>query len=150
MILTPSCWVYVTPDESPLVFLQTWLHCCAVEKGVSNPSRVSPRWKGSACATVPARTLATELLWDLSSRMSFMKTVADNHCFVFFLCSQEEGELILEGLLNIYWGLCRPIRLQMFDDNERFCLNRYDKHIFIGLHRVKSVLDQLFKHIFQI
>uniref|UniRef100_A0A3B3B8R3 Ras association domain family member 4a n=1 Tax=Oryzias melastigma TaxID=30732 RepID=A0A3B3B8R3_ORYME len=37
---------------------------------------------------------------------------------------EEEGELILEGLLNIYWGLCRPIRLQMFDDNERFCLNR--------------------------
>uniref|UniRef100_A0A3P9JY39 Ras association domain family member 4a n=1 Tax=Oryzias latipes TaxID=8090 RepID=A0A3P9JY39_ORYLA len=38
---------------------------------------------------------------------------------------EEGGELILEGLLNIYWGLYRPIRLQMFDDNERFCLNRY-------------------------
>uniref|UniRef100_A0A8C7YIX3 Ras association domain family member 4a n=1 Tax=Oryzias sinensis TaxID=183150 RepID=A0A8C7YIX3_9TELE len=37
---------------------------------------------------------------------------------------EEGGELILEGLLNIYWGLYRPIRLQMFDDNERFCLNR--------------------------
>ncbi|XP_062319744.1 ras association domain-containing protein 4a isoform X3 [Osmerus eperlanus] len=34
---------------------------------------------------------------------------------------EEDGELILEGLLNIYWGLRRPIRLQMHDDNERFC-----------------------------
>uniref|UniRef100_A0A8C5BMM3 Ras association domain family member 4a n=1 Tax=Gadus morhua TaxID=8049 RepID=A0A8C5BMM3_GADMO len=34
---------------------------------------------------------------------------------------EETGELILEGLLNIYWGLRRPIRLQMHDDNERFC-----------------------------
>uniref|UniRef100_A0A665UJA7 Ras association domain family member 4a n=1 Tax=Echeneis naucrates TaxID=173247 RepID=A0A665UJA7_ECHNA len=37
---------------------------------------------------------------------------------------EEDGELILEGLLNIYWGLRRPIRLQMYDDNERFHLNR--------------------------
>lgn len=34
--------------------------------------------------------------------------------------------LVLEGLLNIYWGLRRPIRLQMYDDNERFRLNRYE------------------------
>ncbi|XP_034537072.1 ras association domain-containing protein 4a [Notolabrus celidotus] len=40
---------------------------------------------------------------------------------------EEEGELILEGLLNIYWGLRRPIRLQMHDDNERFRLNRNDR-----------------------
>ncbi|XP_065152626.1 ras association domain-containing protein 4a isoform X2 [Paramisgurnus dabryanus] len=33
---------------------------------------------------------------------------------------EEEGELIVEGLLNISWGLRRPIRLQMQDDNERF------------------------------
>ncbi|XP_029112398.1 ras association domain-containing protein 2-like isoform X2 [Scleropages formosus] len=32
---------------------------------------------------------------------------------------EEEGELIVEGLLNISWGLRRPIRLQMQDDNER-------------------------------
>ncbi|XP_039624292.1 ras association domain-containing protein 2a isoform X1 [Polypterus senegalus] len=32
---------------------------------------------------------------------------------------EEEDELIIEGLLNIYWGLNRPIRLQMQDDNER-------------------------------
>ncbi|XP_031426738.1 ras association domain-containing protein 2-like [Clupea harengus] len=32
---------------------------------------------------------------------------------------EEEGELIVEGLLNISWGLKRPIRLQMQDDHER-------------------------------
>ncbi|KAM8973386.1 ras association domain-containing protein 2 isoform 2-T2 [Pelodytes ibericus] len=32
---------------------------------------------------------------------------------------EEEDELIVEGLLNIFWGLRRPIRLQMQDDNER-------------------------------
>ncbi|XP_041865577.1 ras association domain-containing protein 4a [Melanotaenia boesemani] len=37
---------------------------------------------------------------------------------------EEDGEFVLEGLLNIYWGLRRPIRLQMYDDNERFRLNR--------------------------
>ncbi|KAJ8250759.1 hypothetical protein COCON_G00226810 [Conger conger] len=31
----------------------------------------------------------------------------------------EEGELIMDGLLNISWGLKRPIRLQMQDDYER-------------------------------
>ncbi|XP_014009403.1 ras association domain-containing protein 4a isoform X1 [Salmo salar] len=32
---------------------------------------------------------------------------------------EEEEALVVEGLLNIYWGLRRPIRLQMHDDNER-------------------------------
>ncbi|KAM8865019.1 ras association domain-containing protein 2b isoform 2-T2 [Synchiropus picturatus] len=32
---------------------------------------------------------------------------------------EEEGELVVEGLLNIFWGLRRPIRLQMQDDHER-------------------------------
>lgn len=32
---------------------------------------------------------------------------------------EEEGELIVEGLLNIFWGLRRPIRLQMQDDHVR-------------------------------
>ncbi|XP_008334381.1 ras association domain-containing protein 2a [Cynoglossus semilaevis] len=32
---------------------------------------------------------------------------------------EEEEELIVEGLLNIFWGLRRPIRLQMQDDHER-------------------------------
>ena len=52
---------------------------------------------------------------------------SDDYCYVCVcvcLCVQEDGEFILEGLLNIYWGLRRPIRLQMYDDNERFRLNR--------------------------
>ncbi|XP_058143493.1 ras association domain-containing protein 2 [Dasypus novemcinctus] len=32
---------------------------------------------------------------------------------------EEEDEFIVEGLLNISWGLRRPIRLQMQDDRER-------------------------------
>ncbi|XP_006837540.1 PREDICTED: ras association domain-containing protein 4 [Chrysochloris asiatica] len=32
---------------------------------------------------------------------------------------EEKGTLIIEGLLNISWGLRRPIRLQMQDDRER-------------------------------
>ncbi|XP_029459919.1 ras association domain-containing protein 2 [Rhinatrema bivittatum] len=32
---------------------------------------------------------------------------------------EEEGEFIVEGLLNVSWGLRRPIRLQMQDNNER-------------------------------
>ncbi|XP_015276592.1 PREDICTED: ras association domain-containing protein 2 [Gekko japonicus] len=32
---------------------------------------------------------------------------------------EEEDEFIVEGLLNISWGLRRPIRLQMQDDNQR-------------------------------
>ncbi|XP_006897798.1 PREDICTED: ras association domain-containing protein 4-like [Elephantulus edwardii] len=35
---------------------------------------------------------------------------------------EEEGILIIEGLLNISWGLKRPIRLQMQDDWERLPL----------------------------
>ncbi|XP_007936824.1 ras association domain-containing protein 4 [Orycteropus afer afer] len=36
---------------------------------------------------------------------------------------EEEGALIIEGLLNISWGLRRPIRLQMQDDRERLHLS---------------------------
>ncbi|KAM8794547.1 ras association domain-containing protein 2 [Eudromia elegans] len=32
---------------------------------------------------------------------------------------EEDGEFIVEGLLNVSWGLRRPIRLQMQDDNQR-------------------------------
>ncbi|XP_016383783.1 ras association domain-containing protein 2-like [Sinocyclocheilus rhinocerous] len=31
---------------------------------------------------------------------------------------EEEGELIIEGLLNVFWGVQRPIRLQMQDEKE--------------------------------
>uniref|UniRef100_A0A8D0W9M8 Ras association domain family member 4 n=1 Tax=Sus scrofa TaxID=9823 RepID=A0A8D0W9M8_PIG len=36
---------------------------------------------------------------------------------------EEEGALIIEGLLNISWGLRRPIRLQIQDDRERVHLS---------------------------
>ncbi|OCT72195.1 ras association domain-containing protein 4 [Xenopus laevis] len=36
---------------------------------------------------------------------------------------EEGGDLVVEGLLNISWGLRRPIRLQMHDDNERICFS---------------------------
>ncbi|XP_040341710.1 ras association domain-containing protein 4 isoform X1 [Herpailurus yagouaroundi] len=36
---------------------------------------------------------------------------------------EEEGALIIEGLLNIAWGLRRPIRLQIQDDRERVHLS---------------------------
>ncbi|XP_062375404.1 ras association domain-containing protein 4a [Sardina pilchardus] len=36
---------------------------------------------------------------------------------------EEKNQLIVEGLLNICWGLKRPIRLQMYDDNQRFHYN---------------------------
>ncbi|XP_054655168.1 ras association domain-containing protein 4a [Dunckerocampus dactyliophorus] len=47
---------------------------------------------------------------------------------------EEEGELILEGLLNIHWGLHRPIRLQMYDDNERLRAKRNSKCIIAKQH----------------
>uniref|UniRef100_A0A8C5QEM2 Ras association domain family member 4 n=2 Tax=Leptobrachium leishanense TaxID=445787 RepID=A0A8C5QEM2_9ANUR len=40
---------------------------------------------------------------------------------------EDSGELVVEGLLNISWGLRRPIRLQMQDVNERMCFNSSDK-----------------------
>ncbi|KAG7513103.1 ras association domain-containing protein 4 [Solea senegalensis] len=39
---------------------------------------------------------------------------------------EDNGGLVLEGLLNIHWGLRRPIRLQMYDGNERLRFNRND------------------------
>ncbi|KAL2083072.1 hypothetical protein ACEWY4_020845 [Coilia grayii] len=38
--------------------------------------------------------------------------------------NSEGGLLLMEGLLNICWGLRRPIRLQMYDHNQRFHYNR--------------------------
>uniref|UniRef100_A0A8C5H4K6 Ras association domain family member 4a n=1 Tax=Gouania willdenowi TaxID=441366 RepID=A0A8C5H4K6_GOUWI len=69
------------------------------------------------CMSVPARTPENEPHWPPASRISS-------------LTSYVYGELILDGLLNIYWGLRRPIRLQMFDDNERFRLSRNDGSAF--------------------
>lgn len=63
---------------------------------------------------------------DVSGALSIVPRCAAGFCGVFragswcqLLCGQEEDEFIVEGLLNISWGLRRPIRLQMQDDNER-------------------------------
>ncbi|XP_063047004.1 ras association domain-containing protein 4a [Engraulis encrasicolus] len=37
---------------------------------------------------------------------------------------EEGGLLLMEGLLNISWGLRRPIRLQMYDHDQRFHYSR--------------------------
>uniref|UniRef100_A0A673AES7 Ras association domain family member 4a n=1 Tax=Sphaeramia orbicularis TaxID=375764 RepID=A0A673AES7_9TELE len=55
---------------------------------------------------------------------------------------EEDGELILEGLLNIYWGLRRPIRLQMYDDNERFRLNRLSVAKQVSAESNNNLLDR--------
>lgn len=39
---------------------------------------------------------------------------------------EDGGGLVVEGLLNISWGLRRPIRLQMHDSNERICFSSSD------------------------
>uniref|UniRef100_A0A8C2HPE5 Ras association domain family member 4 n=1 Tax=Cyprinus carpio TaxID=7962 RepID=A0A8C2HPE5_CYPCA len=65
---------------------------------------------------ISARTLETELRHEPAGFPPSDKRV--NDYYYYFL--QEEGELIVEGLLNISWGLRRPIRLQMYDDNGRF------------------------------
>uniref|UniRef100_A0A3B5LVI3 Ras association domain family member 4a n=1 Tax=Xiphophorus couchianus TaxID=32473 RepID=A0A3B5LVI3_9TELE len=60
---------------------------------------------------------------------------------------EEDAQLILEGLLNIYWGLRRPIRLQMFDYNERFRLNRLSCLIHTSYRGLNgSILLKMCKH----
>nr|XP_057914316.1 ras association domain-containing protein 4a [Doryrhamphus excisus]XP_057914317.1 ras association domain-containing protein 4a [Doryrhamphus excisus] len=60
---------------------------------------------------------------------------------------EEEGELILEGLLNIHWGLHRPIRLQMYDDNERLRVKRNSKCITAKQHSSESNNNSLGREI---
>ncbi|XP_013769019.1 ras association domain-containing protein 4a [Pundamilia nyererei] len=55
---------------------------------------------------------------------------------------EEDGEFVLEGLLNIYWGLCRPIRLQMYDDNERFRFSRFTVAKQVSAESNNNSLDQ--------
>ncbi|XP_075073280.1 ras association domain-containing protein 4 isoform X2 [Mixophyes fleayi] len=42
---------------------------------------------------------------------------------------EDGGELVVQGLLNISWGLRRPIRLQMHDINERVCFSSSESWI---------------------
>ncbi|KAM6956694.1 LOW QUALITY PROTEIN: ras association domain-containing protein 4a [Aplochiton taeniatus] len=78
--------------------------------------------------------LSEEKLISKSDIMSLLRTYNCYHEGKNFQLRtrEEDGQLILEGLLNIYWGLRRPIRLQMHDENERFrysaaAVNRYKK-----------------------
>uniref|UniRef100_A0A8C1GJI4 Ras association domain family member 2b n=1 Tax=Cyprinus carpio TaxID=7962 RepID=A0A8C1GJI4_CYPCA len=50
---------------------------------------------------------------------------------------EEEGEMIIEGLLNVFWGVRRPIRLQMEDEKEagrpqagKYILEFLNSHVF--------------------
>lgn len=126
--------IYVKLKASPCLYVtyntrsfQTWLYSSTVEKGDSPNWLTFSSFQGfpmQLSATVPARTPETQALWP-SAKQDFLP---EHFCWLLLFCVvlfvQEDGQLILEGLLNIYWGLRRPIRLQMFDDNERFRLNR--------------------------
>ncbi|KAM9327127.1 ras association domain-containing protein 4 [Gastrophryne carolinensis] len=62
------------------------------------------------------------------SRSDLLALLRTYNCYhegkSFQLRHHEDGkELIVEGLLNIYWGLRRPIRLQVQDVNERICFS---------------------------
>ncbi|KAG9275345.1 ras association domain-containing protein 4 [Astyanax mexicanus] len=72
--------------------------------------------------TAPFVRLNEEKVIAKSDLLSLLKTYNCYHEGKSFQLRirEEEGELIVEGLLNISWGLKRPIRLQMQDDNERF------------------------------
>lgn len=118
---------------------QTWLHPCTLKiKGRVNLMGVSPPWKASPAECCERLGLHVHLILSHRGRQPAgyppwprVLMIVVCLCLCFFLCVyvQEDGALILEGLLNIYWGLRRPIRLQMYDDNERFRFKRYDKLI---------------------
>uniref|UniRef100_A0A8C2KC80 Ras association domain family member 2b n=1 Tax=Cyprinus carpio TaxID=7962 RepID=A0A8C2KC80_CYPCA len=55
---------------------------------------------------------------------------------------EEEGEMIIEGLLNVFWGVRRPIRLQMEDEKEA---GRNVK-----LQAGKYILEFLNSHVFTV
>lgn len=129
-------------DLEPFVVLfflmvpQTRLPPRTVEKRGVQPHWFFSSFQGLTLqlyATVSARTPQNEPTWQ-SAKQDILHEhccILSLFCVLFFV--QEDGELILEGLLNIYWGLRRPIRLQMFDDNERFRLNRLSSLIHTNI-----------------
>ncbi|XP_056387208.1 ras association domain-containing protein 4 [Hyla sarda] len=63
-----------------------------------------------------------------SELLSLLKTYNCYHEGKSFQLRHHEdvGGLVVEGLLNISWGLRRPIRLQMYDSNERIFFSSCD------------------------
>ncbi|XP_075466389.1 ras association domain-containing protein 4 isoform X2 [Ascaphus truei] len=74
-----------------------------------------------ACACNPHVRISSTKCIPRSELLSLLKTYNFYHEGTSFQLRphQEGGELVVEGLLSISWGLRRPIRLQMHDDNER-------------------------------
>lgn len=58
-------------------------------------------------------------MWECASELGSAHPGACSGLSAPVASRQEEDEFIVEGLLNISWGLRRPIRLQMQDDHER-------------------------------
>ncbi|KAK6487472.1 ras association domain-containing protein 4-like [Huso huso] len=73
------------------------------------------------CQQAPFVKISGDKAISTSDLLSLLKTYNCYHEGKTFQLRnrEEEGELIIEGLLNISWGLRRLIRLQMRDDNER-------------------------------
>ncbi|KAI5108050.1 ras association domain-containing protein 4, partial [Silurus meridionalis] len=73
-------------------------------------------------AEIPFVRVNEEKVISKSELLSLLKTYNCYHEGKSFQLRlrEERGELIMEGLLNISWGLRRPISLQMQDDQERF------------------------------
>ncbi|KAM4852667.1 ras association domain-containing protein 4 isoform 2-T3 [Thomomys bottae] len=73
---------------------------------------------GSLCSQVPISDSKHILKSELLSLLKTYNCYHEGRSFQ-LRHREEEGALIIEGLLNISWGLRRPIRLQMQDDHER-------------------------------
>ncbi|XP_023577038.1 ras association domain-containing protein 4 isoform X2 [Octodon degus] len=71
--------------------------------------------EGEVCACTNGILLSFSYGREGGTRHPLCNTVLGIVCLSY---SEEEGALIIEGLLNIAWGLRRPIRLQMQDDRE--------------------------------
>uniref|UniRef100_A0A4W2IQS5 Ras association domain family member 4 n=1 Tax=Bos indicus x Bos taurus TaxID=30522 RepID=A0A4W2IQS5_BOBOX len=101
--------------------------------GRGGPDAPSPgrRAVGAAEAsrvTARARHRQRVLHYAMSGRSELLSLLKTYNCYHEGKSSQlrrreEEGALIIEGLLNISWGLKRPIRLQIQDDRERVHLS---------------------------
>eukprot|EP00074_Homo_sapiens_P059784 XP_006718077.1 ras association domain-containing protein 4 isoform X4 [Homo sapiens] len=104
---------------SPLVMPGRREGCCHTP--VTNEETEAREAKGQKLR--PCHTLGVHVCLSLfrSELLGLLKTYNCYHEGKSFQLRhrEEEGTLIIEGLLNIAWGLRRPIRLQMQDDREQ-------------------------------